>query len=126
MASAYDTWKTSEPDEDARDEFVAKRSGELVAQWKADGGKVREAIADALSDDYDDTFAGLLGRLFERVEAVKPADPRGDAYMGEAAYMAWRDLTPYVDAYLKERAEDAAAAEWDKNVAAAADMRAAA
>ena len=126
MATDYDTWKTSEPDEDAREAWIAKRGAELVAEWRKDDTKVREAISDALFDDYDDRFAGLMASLFVRVDKVKPNDPRGDSYMAEAARDAWDDLDPYVEAYLKDQAEGAAATEFDRNVVAAADMRSAA
>lgn len=124
MATAYDTWKTNEPNEDAREAWIAARVSELVAEWRTDSAKVREALADALSNDYDDTFAGLLSRVFCAVEDIEPVNPRGDACMADAAHSAWRDLTPYVVAHLKDQAEGAAATEFDRNVAIAADMRA--
>jgi hypothetical protein len=71
MATAYDTWKTDVPC-DPRSEWIADRTGDLVMQRMADRKRVASALEDAMANDYEGTFAGLLS------EFMLSADPEAN------------------------------------------------
>ena len=106
----YDEWKTTETFSDEAD-FVAKRRDELLASWAKDKSKVTEAIADALSDDGDDFFAGLMADLFCNVAVT-------GSYIeiARSAVSSYRSLTGPIFARLVRDAETAAQAAWDSRL----------
>jgi hypothetical protein len=109
MATPYDEWKTTETFSDEA-EFVAKRRDELVREWEKDKAKVTEAIADALSDDGEDFFAGMMADLFLSLDAT--GDTRA---MAAAARVAWAHLLLRIQPIQRRDAETAAQAEWDES-----------
>ena len=99
-------------------EFVAKRKAELFEEWRKDQEAVKEAIAELLSDDGDDYFAGKLAKFFTS---------RNDAFnIGDAAASIHRELLAsaalngaiehLIVARLERDAETAAQAEWDSRL----------
>lgn len=106
MATAYDTWKTTEP-YDAEGDFVDRRTGELVTARKKDQKVVTEVIADLLSDDGNDWFADKMARLF-----IKAEHANDTMALAAAASDLWADIEPMVIAHIKRDAETDAAHEW--------------
>jgi hypothetical protein len=109
MATPYDEWKTTEPVNDEA-EWVRTRADELEDQWLTDKAKVTEAIADALSDDGEDFFAGVMAELLCSVQVT--TDREKIAIAGSKAYRA---LIGPVFERLERDAEVQAQAEWDQS-----------
>lgn len=67
MATAYDTWKTTDDRisarEQARAEFVAERTTELTEQRLKDEGLFADAIADHMGEDGGEGLAKQLARF---------------------------------------------------------------
>ena len=103
----YDSLSPDEFDE-ARDEFIAERSAEILAQRRADPDAMRAAISEVQSNDYDDLIALDLANFVVAVDATDD-----ESRIAAAAVRLWRELVGRVEADLKAGAENDAASEFD-------------
>lgn len=74
--------------EEARQEAIAERANELIAERMSDDKRVQETICDAIGNDCDDAFASELRRFFVAFDAAQTDDRMADA--GNALFIFLR------------------------------------
>lgn len=105
MATAHDSWLEGtcgvDPREDARDEFVAERTKELIAERLADEDQVADAISEFIG--YEDDGERLLKSMARFRAAFDIAQT--DCGMAEAGVALFREITAVATARIKRDAE---------------------
>jgi hypothetical protein len=106
MATAYDTWKTTEP-YDAEGEFVAERRDALAREWMKDLRRVSAAFSEALADDTDGRISDEVARFF-----IAITGKHGEPTVSQDAFF----LRGWIDHDIRNRitadAERQAQSEW--------------
>lgn len=111
MATAYDTYKLDNGIDDAdeaRDEWIAERTEELVGQRITQDEPVEAAITYMQSQDEDGWIAAALRRFFIDVEATDD-----NSLIATAACNLWRDLRPGIEHDIRGDAYSDAEKEYD-------------
>lgn len=111
MATAYDGWKEGncgvDSRDDARDEFVAERTKELIAERLADERQVADAVSEFIG--YEDDGERLLESLARFRAQFDLATT--DCGMAEAGLPLFREITAVATARIRRDAESDATSE---------------
>jgi hypothetical protein len=117
MATEYDEWLTSAPD-DTEGEWVAERAEELAQDMAADENVITEVLDNACGfTDYSETFTADLAKFF--IAFDKAADNDAAAAAG---CDLWTAMLPHIKAHLESESRTKAQAEWDNRLTGPEDL----
>ncbi len=105
-------------DLDRRDAYVAERSPELLKEYLADEARLSAATVEWISFGMAEDLLRSVPLFVTQVHSAK-----ADAEQADAALGLYRSLMEHVRPILREWAEDAAKAEFDRAEEARGDAR---